>query len=103
MNCESGTGVGLTRCAQNALRLARDEARGLGHNYVGSEHLLLGLAGEPEGRAAQLLRASGLKPEGLRETVANLVGVGAAGCAPMQGLTPGAGKSSSWLPPRAAG
>lgn len=88
MNCESGTGTGLTKCAQNALRLARNEARGLGHNYVGSEHLLLGLAEESEGRAARLLRASGLEPDGLRETVAKLVGVGAAGCAPMQGLTP---------------
>ncbi len=88
MNCESGTGTGLTRCAQNALRRARDEARGLGHNYVGSEHLLLGLAGETEGRAAQLLHTSGLEAGGLRETVATLVGVGATGFAPMQGLTP---------------
>lgn len=45
--------------AKEALRLAVTEAMGLGHNYVGSEHLLLGLIAEPDGPAGQLLRAAG--------------------------------------------
>lgn len=45
--------------AQEALRLTVSEAIGLGHNYVGTEHLLLGLIAEPDGVAGQLLRSSG--------------------------------------------
>lgn len=42
------TGCDLTRQAQNALRLARESSAQLGHGYVGSEHLLLGLLREPQ-------------------------------------------------------
>ncbi len=78
----------LSRGAQRVLRRARNEAVALGHAYVGSEHLLLGLAQEEEGDVARTLRESGLSPEELRGAVAELVGTGAAGCAPAQGLTP---------------
>ena len=43
--------------AKKALALAQDAARNMGHNYVGSEHLLLGLINEGEGAAARALAA----------------------------------------------
>ena len=60
----------------------------LGHSYVGTEHLLLGLAREGQGVAAQLLRASGLTPQRLEEEVRRLSGSGSAVCLPLHGLTP---------------
>lgn len=84
----SRTSTALSRNAQNALRYAQEEARTLGHGYVGSEHLLLGLLREQNGRASKLLCSAGFQIDSLRETVAKLVGVGASGCVPTQGLTP---------------
>lgn len=55
--------------AAGALELAVTEATSLGHNYVGCEHLLLGLVGEPEGTAGQLLRARGAEPRLTRRAV----------------------------------
>lgn len=78
----------FTQRAQAALRLAQESAAELGHGYVGSEHLLLGLAGEGRGVASKVLLAAGLEPEKLKKTVAQLVGVGTPGAAPSQGLTP---------------
>lgn len=52
--------VNYTPRAKKALELAVDEAQKLGHNYVGSEHILLGLMREGEGLAAQLLRSFGI-------------------------------------------
>lgn len=77
----------LTRAAQDALRCAQDEAKNLGHGYVGTEHLLLGLM-EGRGTAAQVLKSVGLQTQQVRQAVKSLVGVGAVGCAPTQGLTP---------------
>lgn len=77
----------LSRASQDALRRARDEAKNLGHCYVGTEHLLLGLLG-CRGHAAEVLRSAGLEEKSVRQAVAGLVGVGASGCAPVQGLTP---------------
>ena len=78
----------FTQRAQAALRLAQESAAELGHGYVGSEHLLLGLAREGQGVAAKVLQAAGLEPEGLKQGVADLVGRGAPGGLPSQGLTP---------------
>ena len=78
----------FTQRAQAALRLAQESAAELGHGYVGSEHLLLGLAKEGRGVASKVLQAAGLEPEGLKQTVSQLVGVGTPGTAPSQGLTP---------------
>jgi ATP-dependent Clp protease ATP-binding subunit ClpC len=58
--------------------LAEEEARGLDHNYIGTEHLLLGLLAEGNGRAAQVLHAAGITIERVREEVARIVGEGAA-------------------------
>src|SRR5882762_2107921 len=55
-----------------------EEARQLNHNYVGTEHLLLGLLREQEGVAAQVLMNLGLKLDEVREEVLNLLGHGAA-------------------------
>ena len=78
----------FTQRAQAALRLAQESAAELGHGYVGSEHLLLGLAREGRGVAAKVLQAAGLEPDGLKEAVTGLVGVGVPGETPAQGLTP---------------
>ena len=82
------TGCELTRLAQNALRLARESSARLGHGYVGSEHLLLGLVMERRGTAAKALKNAGVQEKTVREAVAGLVGVGARDCGPNQGLTP---------------
>ena len=60
--------------AKKVLDYALDEARTLGHNYVGTEHLLLGLVREDEGVAAQVLMNLGLRLEHVREEVLNLLG-----------------------------
>lgn len=78
----------FTQRAQTALRLAQESAAELGHSYVGSEHLLMGLLREGEGVAAQVLLAAGLESEALRTAITRAVGVGAAGNLPSQGLTP---------------
>jgi ATP-dependent Clp protease ATP-binding subunit ClpC len=60
--------------AKKVIEYAMEEARNLNHNYVGTEHLLLGLLREEEGVAAQVLRNLGLKLEDVREEVLNLLG-----------------------------
>ncbi|MHC5179274.1 MAG: ATP-dependent Clp protease ATP-binding subunit, partial [Planctomycetota bacterium] len=55
---------------------AIEEARSLNHNYVGTEHILLGLLRESEGVAAQVLMNLGLKLEDVRQEVLNLLGAG---------------------------
>ncbi len=62
--------------AKKVIEYAIEEARNLGHNYVGTEHLLLGLLREKDGVAAQVLMNLGLKLEEVREEVLNLLGAG---------------------------
>ncbi|MDG2359117.1 MAG: ATP-dependent Clp protease ATP-binding subunit [Planctomycetaceae bacterium] len=62
--------------AKKVIEYAMEEARNLNHNYVGTEHLLLGLLREQEGVAAQVLMNLGLKLEDVREEVLNLLGHG---------------------------
>jgi ATP-dependent Clp protease ATP-binding subunit ClpC len=59
---------------KKVVEYAIEEARNLNHNYVGTEHLLLGLLREQEGVAAQVLMNLGLKLEEVREEVLNLLG-----------------------------
>ncbi len=61
---------GFAADAQEALRLSVTEAVGLGHNYVGCEHLLLGLVAEPDGLGGQVLRGMGVELRVTRRTVA---------------------------------
>ncbi|MEQ8844274.1 MAG: ATP-dependent Clp protease ATP-binding subunit [Phycisphaerales bacterium] len=60
--------------AKKVIEYAIEEARSLNHNYVGTEHLLLGLLREQDGVAAQVLRNLGLKLDEVREEVLNLLG-----------------------------
>ncbi|MGE3107610.1 MAG: ATP-dependent Clp protease ATP-binding subunit [Phycisphaerales bacterium] len=64
--------------AKKVIEYAIEEARNLNHNYVGTEHLLLGLLREHDGVAAQVLMNLGLKLEEVREEVLNLLGAGNA-------------------------
>jgi len=62
--------------ARRAIEYAVEEAQALNHNYVGTEHILLGLLREKEGTAAQVLTNLGLKLEDVRQEVLNLLGTG---------------------------
>lgn len=78
----------LTERAQKALALAGQAAAALGHNYVGSEHLLLGLLREEQGAAGRALRESGVDEQKLLEVIEALSGKGEALSAPPQSMTP---------------
>jgi Clp amino terminal domain, pathogenicity island component/UvrB/uvrC motif len=64
----------FTDRAQRVIDLAQEEARTLGHNYVGTEHLLLGLIDEGEGVAATTLESLGIGLEAVRQQVAEIIG-----------------------------
>ncbi|UAC48255.1 ATP-dependent protease ATP-binding subunit ClpC [Bacillus aquiflavi] len=66
----------FTERAQKVLALAQEEAVRLGHNNIGTEHILLGLVREGEGIAAKALYALGLGPEKIQQEVENLIGKG---------------------------
>ncbi len=71
--------------AKKVIEYSMEEARHLNHNYVGTEHILLGLLREQEGVAAQVLMNLGLKLEDVREEVLNLLGHGLEGEEPGRG------------------
>ncbi|HWE35314.1 MAG TPA: Clp protease N-terminal domain-containing protein, partial [Isosphaeraceae bacterium] len=83
--------------AKKVIEYAIEEARNLNHNYVGTEHLLLGLLREQEGVAAQVLMNLNLKLEEVREEVLNLLGHGmdAGGGEGERGATQKGGKSKT--------
>ncbi|MET8340984.1 Clp protease N-terminal domain-containing protein [Streptosporangium canum] len=88
--------------AAAALELTVTDATGMGHNYIGCEHLLLGLIGEPDGAAGQLLRGLGAEPRLTRRAVtAALAGYvhlraqGQAGTAAAAPVTPAAALSTA--------
>jgi len=66
----------FTERARQVVVLAQDEARVLRHNYIGTEHLLLGLLREEEGIAARVLESLGVTIEEVRAQVARIVGHG---------------------------
>jgi ATP-dependent Clp protease ATP-binding subunit ClpA len=68
----------FTTRARHAVVLAQEEARRLHHNYIGTEHMLLGLLGEPGGVAFQALERFGMSLEGTRQEVTAIVGTGTA-------------------------
>ncbi len=80
--------------AKKVIEYAMEEARNLNHNYVGTEHLLLGLLREQEGVAAQVLMNLGLKLEDVREEVLNLLGHGVEGGEQTERATAGGGTGS---------
>lgn len=66
----------FTERAQKALLYAQEEARNMGHNYVGTEHLLLGLLREKDGAAAKVLADMGMDLDKMRNYIVQLVGKG---------------------------
>ena len=78
----------FTPRAEESLRLAQEAAQDMGHDYVGCEHLLLGLLREEECLAHRVLTEYGLTDEMISGILRHNVGQGTSGDAPSQGLTP---------------
>jgi len=74
---DAGADIGVSPRLKDALNRAFIASNELGHSYVGPEHLLIGLAEEGEGVAADILRKYGLSPQALRQQVTKVVGRGA--------------------------
>ncbi len=66
----------FTQRARRVLSLAHQEAERMRHNYIGTEHLLLGLIEEDGGVAGRVLRELGLEPQRVQEMIERLVGIG---------------------------
>src|SRR5471032_2826651 len=66
----------FTDRARRVVVLAQEEARMLNHNYIGTEHILLGLIHEGEGVAAKALESLGISLEGVRQQVEEIIGHG---------------------------
>jgi Clp amino terminal domain, pathogenicity island component len=66
----------FTEHARQVVVLAQEEARALGHNYIGTEHILLGLVREEAGLAAQVLQSLGISAERVRAHALRIVGPG---------------------------
>ena len=77
----------FTQRAKEVLDLAGKQASSLGHNFVGSEHLLLGILAEKNGVGAQTLEKFGVSLEGVRETIQEIEGKGTPGVQVL-GFTP---------------
>ena len=69
----------FTQRARRVLALAQEEAERLSHNYIGTEHLLLGIVREENGIAGRVLRELGAKPERVAEMVERMTGAGRRG------------------------
>jgi ATP-dependent Clp protease ATP-binding subunit ClpC len=66
----------FTDRARRVVVLAQEEARMLNHNYIGTEHILLGLIHEGEGVAAKALTAMGIRLDAMRQAVEDIIGRG---------------------------
>ncbi|QZY57559.1 ATP-dependent Clp protease ATP-binding subunit [Crassaminicella profunda] len=78
----------FTEKAQKSVFLAQEEAKSLRHNYVGTEHILLGLVKEGEGIAAKALTNMGVKLEKVKEKIKNIIGLGNESDPQLLGFTP---------------
>jgi ATP-dependent Clp protease ATP-binding subunit ClpC len=78
----------FTKRARRVLSLAQEEAQRLNHNYIGTEHLLLGLIREENGVAVRVLRELGVDPRQIRERVERTVGRGQRASYGKLSLTP---------------
>jgi ATP-dependent Clp protease ATP-binding subunit ClpC len=79
--------IGLTPRAKRVIELAIDEARSLGHNYIGTEHLLLGLLREGEGIAASVLDSFGISLERARAEIVRVISQTTARSKPTRSTT----------------
>ncbi len=86
--------------AKKVIEYAIEEARNLNHNYVGTEHLLLGLLREHDGVAAQVLMNLGMKLEEVREEVLNLLGAGVETEETPEATEPATGEGAASTTPR---
>ncbi len=93
----------FTAKAENALRNAEKLASSLGHTYLGSEHLLFGLAAEHEGVASRLLEGAGVNSDKIRETVSLFTGIGRPSSVGHSDMTPRVRKIIEVAGERAAG
>jgi ATP-dependent Clp protease ATP-binding subunit ClpA len=66
----------FTAYARHVVVLAQEQARGLNHNYIGTEHILLGLLAEPDGVAFGILQGVGMSLDGARQEVVDMIGLG---------------------------
>ncbi|WZO98752.1 Clp protease N-terminal domain-containing protein [Isosphaeraceae bacterium EP7] len=79
----------LSDRSRAALEKARDEASRLHHEYIGTEHILLGIAGEAGGNASATLASFGVTLDRIRVAVEALIGIGPPGASPDdRGVTP---------------
>ncbi|MBU4557440.1 MAG: NDP-hexose 4-ketoreductase, partial [Actinobacteria bacterium] len=78
--------------ARRVVVLAQEEARMLNHNYIGTEHILLGLIHEGDGVAAEALWSLNISLEGVREQVQEIIGQGQQAPAGQMPFTPAAQK-----------
>jgi hypothetical protein len=83
----------FTNQSRRVVVLAQEEARGLNHNYIGTEHLLLGLMHEGRGSAARVLEATGVTLDAVREQVVSIIGRGQQQASGHIPFTPRAKKS----------
>ncbi len=95
----SGSQLPFTPRAKRVLEFALEEAQNLGHNYIGTEHLLLGLIREHDGPAARVLQCLGVQPGEVREEIVDLLGAD-----PPAGKEAPAPRPSGWaaVPPSPA-
>jgi ATP-dependent Clp protease ATP-binding subunit ClpC len=90
----TGPDLPYTSRAKKVLELAMSEARDLTHNYVGTEHLLLGLLREEKGIAAQVLTDAGINLDAARTETLRLLGTDMPPAAGGQGVAAGAGATT---------
>src|SRR5579872_2640091 len=92
MTMSNGSFDRFTERARKVLTLAQEEAQRFQHNYIGTEHLLLGLVREGDGVAAKVLANLGVKLEEVRTTIEFIIGRGDHIVLGEIGLTPRAKK-----------
>ncbi len=92
----------FTDRARRVVVLAQEEARMLNHNYIGTEHILLGLIHEGEGVAAKALESLGIALENVRSQVEEIIGQGQAAPSGHIPFTPRAKKVLELSPARGA-
>lgn len=85
----------FTDRARRVVVLAQEEARMLNHNYIGTEHILLGLIHEGEGVAAKALESLGISLEAVRQQVEEIIGQGQQAPSGHIPFTPGPRRSWS--------
>ena len=100
-------GGSLSGDAQRVMGSAREEASRLHHEYLGTEHLLLGIAAESDGVAGDVLKSLGITLQRVRSGVEQIVGIGPDSASPDdRGVTPpanvGAARSRRLMPTQPA-